>query len=53
MKKKILAIALCAVLLIIAIAGASLAYLGDCVFELWVRERLINEFIAKQAQNQK
>ena len=21
--------------------GASLAYLGDCVFELWVRERLI------------
>ncbi|MBR5538681.1 MAG: ribonuclease III [Clostridia bacterium] len=24
------------------IDGASLAYLGDCVFELWVRERLIN-----------
>ena len=23
------------------IDGASLAYLGDCVFELWVRERLI------------
>lgn len=23
--------------------GASLAYLGDCVFELWVRERLIRD----------
>lgn len=25
--------------------GASLAYLGDCVFELWVRERLIRQGI--------
>ncbi|MBQ6614416.1 MAG: Mini-ribonuclease 3 [Clostridia bacterium] len=24
------------------IDGASLAYLGDCVFELWVREKLIS-----------
>lgn len=23
--------------------GASLAYLGDCVFELWVREKLIRD----------
>ena len=25
--------------------GASLAYLGDCVFELWVRERLLRSGI--------
>ncbi len=25
--------------------GASLAYLGDCVFELWVRERLLRQGI--------
>ena len=25
--------------------GASLAYLGDCVYELWVRERLIRQGI--------
>lgn len=25
--------------------GASLAYLGDCVFELWVRERLLKQGI--------